>query len=239
MKVYFLDYTRLMKKAILVGAIVIVAMLVYRFTQYNLLSPATTKFEPIYQGDQGKKQIALTCNVMWGEEFLPEMLQILDSHKVKVTFYLGGLWARKFPDLTKEIYKAGHEIGNHGYSHPHPTYISRRQNIEEITKTEKIILDITGQKTKLFAPPYGEYNDMVLEAAGSSGYKTILWSIDTIDWQRPAPDTIVSRVTDKAFNGAIVLMHPTAPTLKALPAILQSLSKEGYKFVTVSDLIDS
>lgn len=174
--------------------------------------------------------------MVWGEEFVPEMLKILEKNKVHITFNMGGQWAEKFPELTRQIAEQGHEMGNHGYSHPHPTYLSKKQNIDEI-KNRKDNLSTDREKTNLFAPPYGEYNDMVLEAAGSIGYKTILWSIDTIDWQRPAPQVIVDRVMRKSHNGAIVLMHPTAPTVKALPEIIRRLSDEGYKFVTVSEII--
>lgn len=237
MRVYFLEYSRILRKALLVLTVLFALVLLYKMVQYNLLAPATSRYEPIYQGNAGAKKIALTVNVVWGEEFLPKMLDILKKNDVRVTFNLGGQWAEKFPELTRDIARAGHEIGNHGYSHPHPTYLNKNNNAEQIIKTEKIIFDLTGRKTSLFAPPYGEYNETVLQAAGEKGYQTILWSIDTIDWQRPAPDVLIKRVTTKAHNGAIVLMHPTAPTVKALPALLAKLKKEGYQFATVSEVI--
>jgi len=236
-RVYFLEYSRILRKALLVLTVLFALVLLYKMVQYNLLAPATSRYEPIYQGNAGAKKIALTVNVVWGEEFLPKMLDILKKNDVRVTFNLGGQWAEKFPELTRDIARAGHEIGNHGYSHPHPTYLNKNNNAEQIIKTEKIIFDLTGRKTSLFAPPYGEYNETVLQAAGEKGYQTILWSIDTIDWQRPAPDVLIKRVTTKAHNGAIVLMHPTAPTVKALPALLAKLKKEGYQFATVSEVI--
>ncbi len=237
MKVYYFEYSRMVRKSLWMLAFAIAALTVYSFIRSNLLAPTTTKYEPIYQGQQGKKQIALTCNVVWGEEFVPDMLKILKEKNVKITFFMGGDWVEKFPDLTKDIAEQGHQLGNHGYSHPHPTYISYQQNIDEIKKTEDAVYKATGKRTTLFAPPYGEFNDKVLEAAGSIGYKTILWSIDTVDWQRPDPQVIVDRVMRKNHNGAIVLMHPTAPTVKALPQMIDSLTKEGYKFVTVSEMI--
>lgn len=239
MRVYYLEYSRILKKALLVLTILLALTLFYKMIQYNLLAPATSRFQPIYQGNAGSKKIALTVNVVWGEEFIPKMLDILKKNDVPVTFYIGGEWAEKFPELTKKMVKAGHEIGNHGYNHPHPTYLNKSDNAEQILKTEKILYRLTGRKTSLFAPPYGEYNDTVLEAAGDNGYKTILWSIDTIDWQRPAPEEIIRRVMTKAHNGAIVLMHPTAPTAEALPGLLSELKKEGYQFVKVSDILKS
>jgi probable sporulation protein (polysaccharide deacetylase family) len=237
MRVYYLDYSRILKKSLVLLAFLLALVLMYKMIQYNILAPATGCYEPIYQGSAGAKKIALTVNVVWGEEFIPQMLDILKKNDVLVTFNIGGQWAEKFPELTKEMAQAGHEIGNHGYNHPHPTYLNKKANSEQILKTEKIIQALTGHKTNLFAPPYGEFNEQVLQAAGENGYKTILWSIDTIDWQKPAPAEIIRRVTTKAHNGAIVLMHPTAPTVKALPSLLAELKKEGYQFVKVSDII--
>jgi peptidoglycan/xylan/chitin deacetylase (PgdA/CDA1 family) len=115
--------------------------------------------------------------------------------------------------------------------------LSKDGNLKEIKKSAQIIDKVIGKPITLFAPPYGERGATVLAACEESGYKFILWSLDTIDWQRPAPETIVQRVTGKAHNGAIVLMHPTAPTVKALPDIITTLKQEGYKLVTVSEMI--
>lgn len=194
--------------------------------------------QPIYQGSSEKKEIALTCNVFWGEEFLPEMLAILRRNKVPVTFFLGGTWAEKFPEITKQLAKEGHEIGSHGYSHPHPDRLSKEDNLEDILKCEKILHEITGVKPVLYAPPYGERGPAVLQAAEEAGYRTILWSIDTVDWKHPRPEAIVTKVVKNAHNGAIVLMHPTAPTVYALPQIIKELKEKGFNFVTVGELLD-
>ncbi|MTI82254.1 MAG: polysaccharide deacetylase [Firmicutes bacterium] len=193
---------------------------------------------PIYQGCKEKKEIALTVNVYWGEEYLPQMLKIMKENNVNATFFIGGQWAEKFPELLKTISEAGHEVGSHGYSHPHPDHLSKDGNIREISKSERIISKIIEKKPTLFAPPYGERGKTVLAAAEELDYRFVLWSVDTIDWQHPAPETIVNRVTQKAHNGAIVLMHPTAPTVKALPEIISSLKNNGYNFVTVTEMIN-
>ena len=195
--------------------------------------------EPIYQGSDSEKKIALTVNVFWGEEYLPQMLEIMKKSNVKADFFMGGQWVEKFPDLTKKIAEEGHELGNHSYSHPHVDKISKESNLQEIRKAEKEIFYVTGKKTTLFAPPYGERGQTVLQAAEEADYSTILWSIDTIDWQRPDPKTIENRVLNKVHNGAIVLMHPTDPTVKALPNIIKGLKDRGFEIVTVSQLIKS
>ncbi|MCL6477024.1 MAG: polysaccharide deacetylase family protein [Peptococcaceae bacterium] len=194
--------------------------------------------QPIYQGSPRFKEIAFTVNVFWGEEYIPQMLDILRQNNVKATFFLGGTWVKKYPELASRIAGEGHEIGSHGYSHPHPDRLSKSENLREMQKAEDIIYRATGVRPRLFAPPYGERGPSVLEAADDASYTTILWSIDTLDWQLPPPDVVVQRVTSRAHNGAIVLMHPTAPTVKALPEIIQKLKKEGYQLVTVSKLLE-
>lgn len=194
--------------------------------------------QPIYQGNPGNKEMALTVNVFWGEEHIPKMMEIMRENNVKATFFLGGAWVEKYPELAALIAGEGHEIGSHGYSHPHPDRLSRAGNLKDMQRAEDVIYQATGHRPKLYAPPYGERGPSVLEAAEQAGYTTILWSIDTIDWQLPPPDIVVQRVTEKAHNGAIVLMHPTAPTVKALPQVIQQLKRDGYQLVTVSRLLE-
>ncbi len=232
MNVYYIRRGRLFK---LIAWLVLLALFV--LIGYLAMKDAYPTLAPIYQGSEERKEIALTINVYWGEEYLPQMLQILRENNVKATFNIGGMWAEKFPELLKKIADEGHEIGSHGYSHPHPDQLSKAGNLREMMRSEKIIEEITGQEIKLFAPPYGERGNTVLEAAEEAGYQFILWSVDTIDWQRPAPEVIIRRVVQKAHNGAIVLMHPTAPTVSALPTMIKELKANGYQLVTVSELI--
>lgn len=236
MRIYYFNFNCMIKKFSAIIAILLALIILFKVLQYNMFKPAISNYEPIYQGSANQKKIALTCNVFWGEEYIPQMLDILKKNDVKMTFFMGGTWVKKFPGLTAKIAE-NNELGNHSYSHPHPTFISKEENIKEIKKAEQIISKAARVKTNLYAPPYGEFNKTVLEAAGENGYQTIMWSIDTIDWKRPAPEAIVKRVCDKAHNGAIVLMHPTAQTIKALPVIIQELKKRGYHLTTVSDII--
>lgn len=202
-------------------------------------SPERAVMAPVYHGSAEEKMISLTFNVVWGEEYIPQILDILEENDVQATFFLGGQWVDDFPELAGKIAGAGHEVGNHGYSHLHQERISKAANIEEIRKAETSINNVTGIKPKLFAPPYGERGDVILKAAEEAGYTTIFWSIDTIDWQRPEPSVITDRVLARAHNGAIVLMHPTAPTVNSLPVIIRELKKQGYQMVKVSSLLEN
>ncbi|HHY81063.1 MAG TPA: polysaccharide deacetylase family protein [Clostridiales bacterium] len=196
-----------------------------------------TLSKPIYQGNSSKPIIAFECNVVWGTEYIAPMLDILKKYDIHITFFVGGDWAKDNEELLKRMVEEGHEIGNHGYNHKHHSRLSLDENRKEILDTEKVIESITGVKTKLFAPPYGEYNDTTVQAADSLGYRTIMWSIDTIDWRRDGTDKIIQRVLKNPHNGALVLMHPTADTISALPVIIERLMEQGYSIGTVSDAI--
>lgn len=192
---------------------------------------------PIYQGNSGKKVVALTVNVDWGEEFIPAMLKEFKKNDAKVTFFVTGKWAEKHPKLLKEMSKAGHSIQNHGYKHLHFNQLSKEQTQEQIKQAEDIIFKSTGKRSRFFAPPYGEFEEHLVTNVTDMGYQYVMWSADTIDWQRPAPETIVQRVMKRVHNDAIVLMHPTDPTTKALPQMLTGLKEQGYRMITIDEMM--
>ncbi|HHV77188.1 MAG TPA: polysaccharide deacetylase family protein [Syntrophothermus lipocalidus] len=234
MRVYFLPRRALRIAAVIAVVVLFMAILAY-FWESSL--NAYKLEEPIYQGQTGQKVIALTFNVDWGEEYVPDLLKILEQNGVKATFFLTGRWAEEFPELVKNMKKHGHCLGNHGYKHLHLNNLSPEQVKEEITRAEKVIQTITGERPYLFAPPYGEFNTSVQKVAAELGYKIVMWSLDTVDWQRPEASTIVNRVVPRIHNDAIILMHPTQPTVEALPSILKQLKEEGYRFATVSEIV--
>ncbi len=200
-------------------------------------TPQPGKPSPIFNGNVNQPKIAFACNIFSGEQFLPIMLHTLDTNHNKITFFIGGSWGRRFPNLVTELAQRGHELGNHTYSHPHPNTLSKDKNKEQIERAENLITELTQIKTTLYAPPYGEYNDTVLLAAAELDYKTIMWTIDTIDWQNPPPELIISRVMKKISNGAIILIHPTKGTAEALPELIKQITDKGYTITTVSDIL--
>lgn len=192
---------------------------------------------PYYQGEKGKNAVAFAMNVDWGTEYIPDILSLFEEKDIKITFFLTGRWCQENPDTAKAIYSQGMEIGNHGLKHKSPNAMSYEENKADIQEAEAIINNTLGIKTMLFAPASGEIQEQVLKAATELGYKTILWSADTIDWQKPEPDVMTQRVLDKAEDGAIVLMHPTENTLTALPQMIEGLKEKGLEIVPVSTLL--
>jgi len=225
---------------------IILALGLGLFLEQKIVATIAQLPQPVEQVKTQQKVMALTINVDWGGEYLPDILEALDKYKAKATFFLTGRWAKNNPELVREIQARGHAIENHGYSHPHPDRISIEANREEILKTEKVIEELTGIKTKYYAPPYGERGAPGLKAAADLGYTTILWTLDTVDWRpESTPEVITQRVVNPAVRfgikpsreGAIVLMHPKENTVKALPIILEQLTNEGFQFITINELI--
>lgn len=195
-------------------------------------------YKPVYEGNSSKNQVSLTFNVAWGEEEIPRILEILHETRTHATFFFVGTWVEKFPELVQQIAKEGHEIANHGLYHGHPSQMGREALVKLIEGNHQLLKKtIAKEPVMLFAPPYGEFDQDVLSVAGDLKFKTILWTVDTVDWKRPAPEVICERVRSKIKPGSIVLMHPTAPTSAALPAIIKDLKSKGLKPVPVSVLV--
>ena len=218
--------------------IILLVVLIFYYVFHNKVDE-TFNLDIYYKGNIDDKIVAFTCNVDWGNEYILPMLEIFKDNDIKITFFVTGKWAEKYPDLLKKIYEEGHEIGNHGYNHTDYDKLSYERNIEEISKADSIIKNILNIEPKYFAPPSGAYNDNTIIAAKDLNYDIIMWSIDTIDWREDSDEEkIKARVLDKMHNSAIVLMHPTEETIKALPDIILNLSSNGYKIGKISDIIN-
>ncbi len=193
---------------------------------------------PIYAVETKEKKAALSFDAAWGADYTPRLLEILARHGVKATFFLTGIWVEEYPEMVKKIAAAGHELGNHTTTHPHCASLSREELEKELSANEEMIRKLTGKRTRLFRPPYGEYNDAVVRTARDLGYEVIQWSVDSLDWQEIGPEAITDRVLGNIHPGAIVLFHNNARyTPEALPGIITALKKQGYELVPISELL--
>lgn len=213
----------------------VVAVVVYVSFGEGFITAFTTSEPPIYNGNTEKKNVSLMINVYWGTEYLDGMLEVLEENEVKVTFFVGGSWANKNSLMLEKLHNGGHEIANHGFFHKDHKKLSYAGNQEEIVTCEKVVFTMIGVKTNLFAPPSGAYNNTTLKAASDLGYKTIMWSKDTIDWRDKDENLVYSRATKDVKNGDLVLMHPTEHTYKALDKIIKNYKKNGFSVVTVTE----
>ncbi|WP_246939810.1 polysaccharide deacetylase family protein [Bacillus pinisoli] len=193
--------------------------------------------EPIYRGHPEKKMVSFLINVAWGNEYIPTMLETLKKHKVYATFFLEGRWVKENPELAKMIVDAGHEVGNHSYNHPNLKTMTASLVREQLVSTQNVIEATTGIKPKWFAPPSGSYRQEVVTIASELEMGTIMWSVDTIDWQKPTPETLIERVMNKVHPGALILMHPTDSTAKSLDSLILRIKEKNLKIGHVTNLL--
>lgn len=195
---------------------------------------------PIYCVQTDKKQIALSFDAAWGNEDTQKILEILKKHDIKVTFFMTGGWVESYPDDVKSIFEAGHDLGNHSENHKDMPTLSNEQQTEELMKVHNKVKDLTGYEMFLFRPPYGSYNNNLVQNAKKIGYYTIQWDVDSLDWKNYGVDSIIKTVTQHKHlgNGSIILCHNGAQyTAEALDTLITTLKDAGYEFVPISELI--
>ena len=196
------------------------------------------KLLPIYNVETTENKVAFTMNCAWNADDIDNILKILEENNVKITFFMVGDWIEKFPESVKKINEAGHEIASHSDTHPHVNNLSYEENIEEIEKSNDKIEKITGNRTKIYRAPYGEYNDTVVKAAQDKGYYTIQWNLDTLDYTGITGNEMWNRLKDKIKGGDIILSHNgTKHTAESLDMLLKNIKEKGLEVVTISDLI--
>ena len=196
----------------------------------------------ISKGNTTEKVVALTIDDGSDGGSYARILQILDKHQVKATFFLTGDGAERHPQLVRDTATKGHEIGNHSYNHPDFTKISTTEMTNQLARTETIIRNLTGRSTKpYFRAPYGATNSTVLNTVGNAGYAyTFHWTIDTLDWTGNTANVIYNRVMNGLVPGAIILMHTgqgASGTPAALDRMIPAMKNLGYRFVTISQLL--
>lgn len=193
---------------------------------------------PIYNVKTEENKVALTMNCAWSADDIDRILETLEKNEVKITFFIVGEWAEKYPEAVKKIYEAGHEIGTHSNTHPHVEQLSAEKNLEEIKLGIEKLQKITGEQTRLYRTPYGEYNDTVINTARENGYYTIQWNVDTLDYKGLTGDEMWGRIKEKLQKGSIILTHNgTEHTADSLDMLLKNIKTNGYQVTTVSDLI--
>ena len=204
------------------------------------LSEASKRKLPIYSVETPEKRVAISFDAAWGADDTDDLLNTLKIYDVKATFFLCGYWIDKYPNKVREIYNAGHDIGNHGNTHAHGAALSLAQNKEEITAVHEKIKNLLGINMDLYRPPYGEYNNTVIQAAEDCKYYPIQWDVDSLDWKNIGVDDEVNRVLNSRNlrDGSIILFHNDAKyTPAALPIILRGLKANGYAVGPISRLI--
>jgi peptidoglycan/xylan/chitin deacetylase (PgdA/CDA1 family) len=169
----------------------------------------------------------------------PRLLEMLKQRGLKATFFVCGQCVAEFPAVAKRIVEEGHEIANHSWSHPNLIPMSDSAVRDQLDRTHAAVKQATGVEMKVFRPPYGNFTARQRNwAFATYGYKTILWDVDTLDWQHRNPAKTEANALRETRAGSIVLQHDIhKTTVDAMPATLDGLLAKGFKFVTVSELI--
>lgn len=231
------------KRAIITGMIcaalcLAVGILAAHWVQESVIASVSSRKVPVYSVDTEQKVISLTFNCAWGNEDIPRLLNILEEHQVKATFFVLGEWCDKYPESVRAIAQAGHEVQSHSDTHPDMAAISRNENLKQIRRSADKIEAITGVRPNMLRPPSGSYNDALMEVLEQENFYGIQWSADSIDWKNPSPRQMLDRILAKAGNGGILLFHSgAANTPQAIPLVIEALQKQGYRFVTVGEMV--
>ncbi len=202
------------------------------------VSSSTNENLPIYNVQTEENAVSLTMNCAWNADDIDSILDTLNECNVKITFFIVGDWADKYPEAVKKISENGHEIGNHSNTHPHVNKLNIDKNCEEITKCSEKLKNITGKEVNLYRCPYGEYNNTVINAANSLNYYSIQWSLDTLDYTGLTGNEMWNRLDRKLKKGDIILMHNgTKHTADSLELLIKNIQSKGLEIKKVSDIL--
>ncbi|MCX8161315.1 MAG: polysaccharide deacetylase family protein [Candidatus Saccharicenans sp.] len=213
----------------------------------GVFDPKSPLFGSVFwRGSKKYPVLALTFDDGPSEPYTSEILEILRKYQIPATFFVLGKKIELYPQAIKKIAAAGQEIGNHGYSHQLLPLKSPGKVVKEIRRTEELVFSATGQRPRLFRAPHGFKSPWLVRAVRKAGYRPVAWTCGVWDTDRPGEKTIIQRSLKGFQNGAILLFHDgrgleakpdCSQLVKALPAIIEEALGQGYKFMTVSELM--
>lgn len=183
--------------------------------------------------------VALTFDDGPNASLTPQVLDILNRYGARATFFVLGENAVRNKSILSRAAAEGHEIGSHTYSHIKMTANSAERIRQEMERTSAVIEEATGRRPRVMRPPYGATNARLVDMMYQNyGMSSVLWDIDTRDWQHPGVSVVVQRAVGGAKPGSIILLHDIhASTLAAVEGVVSGLQARGFKLVTVSQLI--
>ena len=180
-------------------------------------------------------KVALTFDDGPHAKYTGELLDGLKERNVKASFFLIGQYAKEEPELVERIKREGHLIGNHTYHHVNLTRLSRKEAKKELTETDRIISNITGEHVAYMRPPFGEWHeDLEVEME----VLPVMWTVDPLDWTTENVDEIVNKVVTDIDENDIILLHDCyGSSVKAALRIVDTLKGEGFEFVTADEIL--
>ena len=180
-------------------------VLYFAFTTPLQSTAAKQRKLPIYSVARQEKQIAISFDCAWGVDYTDKILDELDRHDIKCTWFAVEFWVEKYPEYAQKIVERGHELGTHSKTHPYMSKLSKTEMLEELKSSCSVIQKTTGIAPTLFRPPYGDYNDLLIETCAELNLYPIQWDVDSLDWKNLSATEISLRVINGAKAGSIIL----------------------------------
>ena len=197
---------------------------------------------------RGSKKLALTFDDGPNDPYTPQLLEVLDRHNVKATFFMLGQYVQARPDLARMVAEAGHVIGNHTFSHPNLIFLPTNRAKREIEDCRRALTASVGQHSRLFRPPFGGRRPAILRLARALGLEPIMWNVTGWDWNAPSTEYIVQKVATRVRGGSVILLHDgghehigvdRSKTVLATDRVIARCKEEGYEFVTIPEMMES
>ena len=214
------------------------------------LTEPATETEAVTEGEEmiyhsrhnDRMEIALSFDDGPHPRLTPVILKILEEYGIKATFFMVGENVGYYPAAARAVAEAGHEIGNHTFSHRKFGRLEEEELRREILSCEEAIASVSDSPVRFIRPPEGQMSDTMRRVIGASDYRVILWDVDTRDWAHTPPAEITRHILDTVQAGDIILMHDfigyDSPTPEALRAVIPALLERGFHFVTVGELVE-
>ncbi len=229
------------KKKTVAVILVLLAMLIALIfvVATSVSAMAEPRRTPIYCVKTDEKKVAISFDACWGADKTMEILSMLTQYDIVANYFCVSTWAEKYSEKLKTLSDSGRvEVGTHSATHSHMSKMSVAQIENELTSSSNIIKNITGKPVTLFRPPYGEYNNTLVDTSFRLGLYPIQWDVDSLDWKNLSANEMATRILSRVKEGSIILMHNDGKhTVEALPLIITGLKNRGYTFVFISDLI--
>ena len=220
---------------------IVSAVLSLLFLSYLFVLPTAAEIKVYRSVETEKKQIALTFDDGPHPTLTPKILEILARYNSPATFFMVGQNILNYPEAAKAVINAGHEVGNHTFTHPHIAHLNEQAIFEEIGRCEDALEELCEYRPHILRTPQGALTPSLERCLLEDDYILVLWSLDTRDWDNKSTDAIVRSVLDGVRSGDIILMHDyigyNSKTPEALEKIIPELLSRGYEFVTVSELL--
>lgn len=243
-----LDYLRLLRRPARIGLwLAMLGIIAGFFLTATAVMPDNRFYGPAFsEVKTSQKMVALTFDDGPYPPYTEQVLDVLREYKVPATFFVIGRNAEKHPELVRRIVAEGHQIGNHTYNHVDLLKTNRRGIADEIDRTNRLLQTITGDMPHVVRPPHGFRDSVVIDAMTERKLKVVEWSVSSRDWTNPGVDAIVRRTIGKVRNGSVILLHDgdgvaqsasRAQTVEAARQIIRELLAQGYRFVTVDEIL--